>query len=358
MALPAKPPADTAPITSRRGHFWVGAEPDPSTGVARGPMFVYWEAPVEVTKPYPIVLVHGGGGQGLDYLGTPDGRPGWSTLLVEQGWVVYVVDRPGHGRSPYVPEALGPMGPPLPIEVLTGHLRSPDRWSWCDAIRPSPHAMAGRSQRSRTTRRCCSSSPAAVPSPPTPPTARHSSRSGSSQLARQDRSGIRGQQLPRWSGRDSSWPMLGPTSWSHSCRSSRSGRPFATMFGPDTLQWGVAAVPMTFDPPASSPERVEPRSRTSRRLPGAPPLVLQSRAGPQAGEPRPGPHRCCVGRGVGLPVHRRSAGRVPAAGRVRRRAHRSRRARGARQQSRLDVRTQQRRSACGRHRLDVEAQLD
>ena len=113
---PAQPPADSAPVTSRRGHFWVGAEPDPATGVARGPMFVYWESPVEVTRPYPIVLVHGGGGQGLDYLGTPDGRPGWSTLLVEQGWVVYVVDRPGHGRSAYIPELLGPMGPPLPIE--------------------------------------------------------------------------------------------------------------------------------------------------------------------------------------------------------------------------------------------------
>ena len=75
---PARPPADSTPVTSRRGHFWVGADD-------RGPMFVYWEAPVEVTQPYPIVLVHGGGGQGLDYLGTPDGRPGWSTLLVEQG---------------------------------------------------------------------------------------------------------------------------------------------------------------------------------------------------------------------------------------------------------------------------------
>ncbi|MEP7111966.1 MAG: hypothetical protein ABI862_01760 [Ilumatobacteraceae bacterium] len=48
---PATPPADPAPVTSRRGHFWVGAEPETSTGVARGPMFVYWEAPVEVTKP-------------------------------------------------------------------------------------------------------------------------------------------------------------------------------------------------------------------------------------------------------------------------------------------------------------------
>ena len=56
---PAKPPAEPAPVTSRRGHFWVGAEPEPGSASARGPMFVYWEAPVEVTKPYPIVLVHG-----------------------------------------------------------------------------------------------------------------------------------------------------------------------------------------------------------------------------------------------------------------------------------------------------------
>ena len=115
---PAKPPIESAPVTVRQGHFWVGVEPDPETGMARGPMYVYWEAPVEVTKPYPIVLVHGGGGQGLDYLATPDGRPGWSTLLSQQGWVVYVVDRPGHGRSAYNPDVLGPMAPLLPVPVL------------------------------------------------------------------------------------------------------------------------------------------------------------------------------------------------------------------------------------------------
>ena len=26
----------------------------------RGPMYVEWEEPVEVTQPYPIVLIHGG----------------------------------------------------------------------------------------------------------------------------------------------------------------------------------------------------------------------------------------------------------------------------------------------------------
>jgi pimeloyl-ACP methyl ester carboxylesterase len=64
------------------------------------------------------VLVHGGGGQGTDYLTTPDGRLGWARLLVEQGHTVYVVDRPGHGRSPHHPDVLGPMGPQLGAQAL------------------------------------------------------------------------------------------------------------------------------------------------------------------------------------------------------------------------------------------------
>ncbi len=110
-------------------------------------MYVYWEAPVEVTQPYPIVLVHGGGGQGLDFLTTPDGRPGWSTLLVEQGWVVYVVDRPGHGRSPFIPELMGAAGPPLPVEVLKSIFVPPADGPGALPVRPPAHAMAGRSQR-------------------------------------------------------------------------------------------------------------------------------------------------------------------------------------------------------------------
>jgi pimeloyl-ACP methyl ester carboxylesterase len=107
-------------VTSRRGFFWVGTERlEHAAGtVPRAPMFVAWEAPAEVTRPYPLVLVHGGGGQGTDYMGTPDGRPGWSTMLVRGGHAVYVVDRPGHGRSPHHPDVLGPMGPPFSYERL------------------------------------------------------------------------------------------------------------------------------------------------------------------------------------------------------------------------------------------------
>jgi pimeloyl-ACP methyl ester carboxylesterase len=106
------------PITSRRGFFWVGLErvTHPAGRTVRGPMYVEWEAPVEVRRPHPVVLIHGGGGQGTDYLGTPDGRPGWATFLVQEGYIVYVVDRPGHGRASYHPDLLGPMGPPFTFE--------------------------------------------------------------------------------------------------------------------------------------------------------------------------------------------------------------------------------------------------
>ena len=110
--------------TSRRGSFWVGVSDrvdGPLGTVLRGPMYVEWEAPADSPNRWGgrvWVLVHGGGGQGTDYLTTPDGRLGWSRLLVEQGHTVYVVDRPGHGRSPHHPDVLGPMAPQVGAPVL------------------------------------------------------------------------------------------------------------------------------------------------------------------------------------------------------------------------------------------------
>jgi pimeloyl-ACP methyl ester carboxylesterase len=117
-----------AVFNGRRGFFWVGTErvSGPAGTVPYGRMYVEWLAPIAVTKPYPIVLVHGGGGQGTDYLGTPDGRPGWAPMLVEEGWAVYVVDRPGHGRSPLDPAVLGDIGPSFPYEALPAIFVSPE----------------------------------------------------------------------------------------------------------------------------------------------------------------------------------------------------------------------------------------
>ena len=109
-----------AVLNGRRGFFWVGSErvSGPAGTAPYGGMYVEWLAPHEVAEPYPIVLVHGGGGQGTDCLGTPDGRPGWAPMLVEEGWAVYVVDRPGHGRSPLDPAVLGEIGPSFPYEAI------------------------------------------------------------------------------------------------------------------------------------------------------------------------------------------------------------------------------------------------
>jgi pimeloyl-ACP methyl ester carboxylesterase len=63
------------------------------------PMFVQYFLPVRTQHKYPIVFIHGGGGQGTDWMQTPDGRDGWVDYFVADGWDVYVVDRPGHGRS-------------------------------------------------------------------------------------------------------------------------------------------------------------------------------------------------------------------------------------------------------------------
>jgi pimeloyl-ACP methyl ester carboxylesterase len=66
-------------------------------------MYVEHWIPAQVRHPYPVVLIHGGFGQGSDWFSTFDGRRGWATLFLEQGYKVYVLDRPGQGRNPYQP---------------------------------------------------------------------------------------------------------------------------------------------------------------------------------------------------------------------------------------------------------------
>src|SRR4029453_4163480 len=105
-------------------YFFVGverAELARATYVNGKQMYVEVFTPAQVRHPYPSVLVHGGGGQGLDWMCTPDGRRGWALILLEEGYKVYVVDRPGHGRSPFHPDVDGPFpAQNLPLEQMSG----------------------------------------------------------------------------------------------------------------------------------------------------------------------------------------------------------------------------------------------
>ena len=51
----------------------------------------------------PVVFLHGAGQTGVDWLQTPDGRPGWAYNFLDMGYVVYLEDFPARGRSQYVP---------------------------------------------------------------------------------------------------------------------------------------------------------------------------------------------------------------------------------------------------------------
>ncbi len=93
-----------------------------------------------------MVLVHGGG-QGTDWLGCPDGRPGWARQLMEAGFAVYVVDRPGHGRSPLDPGLLGPLVPPLSYEAAERMFTGGEQWPGDAAGRSLDQLMASQGPR-------------------------------------------------------------------------------------------------------------------------------------------------------------------------------------------------------------------
>lgn len=50
-------------------------------------------------QKYPVVFVHGGGVSGTQWLNKPDGNPGWASYMLNKGYEVYIVDQWSVGRS-------------------------------------------------------------------------------------------------------------------------------------------------------------------------------------------------------------------------------------------------------------------
>jgi len=75
-----------------------------TTGFLSSPAPLYFDrlTPADA-RGDPLVLVHGGAHSGACYRRTPDGRPGWASDFLGQGFDVLVVDWPGQGRSGHVP---------------------------------------------------------------------------------------------------------------------------------------------------------------------------------------------------------------------------------------------------------------
>jgi pimeloyl-ACP methyl ester carboxylesterase len=122
---PARGGDTTAMNLADQGFFWVGVERKkmPYGVIAAGQMYVQYLVPAEVRHETPVVLVHGGTGQMLHYMGNGHGMAGWAHYYVQAGYRVYLVDRPGHGRAVYHPDALGPITPIATYEQIVPDFR-------------------------------------------------------------------------------------------------------------------------------------------------------------------------------------------------------------------------------------------
>ena len=90
---------------ARRELFYVGGEyvGPPGDEVMHGQMYVEALCPRKPRRPWPLVMFHGMGQTATNWLGTPDGRPGWAEYFVDEGYMVYLVDQPARGRSAWQP---------------------------------------------------------------------------------------------------------------------------------------------------------------------------------------------------------------------------------------------------------------
>lgn len=109
--------------------------------------YVEWFIPV-TARDVSVTFVHGGGGQGSEFLRTPDGRPGWAHAFLQAGFPVYILDRPGHGRSQWNEAALGASLPLPDYETLYPRFVEPARHGlWLEAAKhtqwPSDDPQAG-----------------------------------------------------------------------------------------------------------------------------------------------------------------------------------------------------------------------
>lgn len=102
--LAAQPPPKHH-VPSTRDFFYAGGHY--AGEVMAGQMYVEVLRPAHVARKYPLVFFHGNSQTATNWMGTPDGRPGWADYFLAQGYLIYLVDQPARGRSAWHPKVNG-----------------------------------------------------------------------------------------------------------------------------------------------------------------------------------------------------------------------------------------------------------
>ena len=97
-------------VLARRGAFFVNQRHAGRHGggtITIGQMYVEYEIPADAgLRTCPLVLLPGGCHTGATYDETPDGREGWRTYFLRQGFPVYLAEWVGRGRSGFDPSRI------------------------------------------------------------------------------------------------------------------------------------------------------------------------------------------------------------------------------------------------------------
>jgi len=97
----------------RRTYFYVGQTyvPGGDSSFAANQMYVEHLTPEKITQPLPLLIIHGQGQTGTNFLNTPDGRLGWADYFLSKGYDLYIIDQPSRGRSAWQSTVNGPLVP-------------------------------------------------------------------------------------------------------------------------------------------------------------------------------------------------------------------------------------------------------
>ncbi len=103
----------------RRQSFFVGGRyvGAPGAQVMQGQMYVETLTPAHPRHACPLVFIHGSGQTAMNWLSTPDGRPGWAEYFAGQGWQVVLIEQPARGRSAWQPQFDGEMKT-FPVHIV------------------------------------------------------------------------------------------------------------------------------------------------------------------------------------------------------------------------------------------------
>jgi len=113
---------------AERDFFFVGGKyaGAANSEVMAGQMYVEVLRPARVSQRYPLVFFHGLGQTATNWIGTPDGRAGWADYFLARGYVVYLIDQPARGRSAWHASANGALQS-VPAAAVEQRFTAPEK---------------------------------------------------------------------------------------------------------------------------------------------------------------------------------------------------------------------------------------